>query len=232
MLLPLVAVTMMLGLTRCAPAQNNVAYVVKSSDGKSLTFYYDTFRAWRKGLVFGIDSSKIVNSDTFPAWTGSYYGPDTMIVKVKFDSSFKDFRPKSTSRWFLNMIALRRITGIENLNTYEVTNMSSMFSGCSALANLDLSGFDTRNVTGMGSMFFGCSTLANLDLSGFDTRNVTDMSCMFADCSSLTKLYLTKFNTRNDTDIRNMFDKCNALSDLYCNDERISKLYSTLDIYY
>ena len=206
MLLPLVAVTMMLGLTRCAPAQNNVAYVVKSSDGKSLTFYYDTLRAWRKGLVFGIDSSKIVNSDTFPAWTGSYYGPDTMIVKVKFDSSFKDFRPKSTSRWFLNMIALRRITGIENLNTYEVTNMSSMF--------------------------FGCSTLANLDLSGFDTRNVTDMSCMFADCSSLTKLYLTKFKTSNDTDIRNMFDKCNALSDLYCNDERISKLYSTLDIYY
>jgi surface protein len=61
--------------------------------------------------------------------------------------------------------------------------MMRMFSGCSSLSSLDLSGFDTYSVTDMGSMFFGCSSLVSLDLSGFDTSSVTDMMRMFDGCS-------------------------------------------------
>jgi surface protein len=61
--------------------------------------------------------------------------------------------------------------------------MMWMFSGCSSLVSLDLSGFDTSSVTDMRSMFYGCSSLSSLDLSCFDTSSVTNMMCMFDGCS-------------------------------------------------
>jgi len=60
-----------------------------------------------------------------------------------------------------------------------------MFSGCSKLASIDLSGLDTSSVTDMDSMFSGCSKLASIDLSGLDTSSVTDMDFMFSGCSKL-----------------------------------------------
>ena len=44
-----------------------------------------------------------------------------------------------------------------------------------------------NNVTDMRSMFHGCSSLNSINLSNFNTNNVTDMSCMFLYCSSLKK---------------------------------------------
>ena len=44
-----------------------------------------------------------------------------------------------------------------------VTNMESMFYGCSSLLSLpDISKWNTSNVTNMGYMFFGCSSLSSL----------------------------------------------------------------------
>ena len=40
----------------------------------------------------------------------------------------------------------------------------------------------------MRDMFSSCSGLTSLDLSGFDTGNVGDMSYMFSKCSSLIEL--------------------------------------------
>ncbi|WP_315404910.1 BspA family leucine-rich repeat surface protein, partial [Hoylesella saccharolytica] len=193
MLLPVMAATMMLTLMQCAPAKSKEAYVVKSTDGKTLTFYYDTLKASRTGTVFGIDSMQIDEIDTVPAWAGNMIIPDTMLAKVNFDTSFKDFRPKTTSCWFANCNALKRISGMENLNTSEVTDMSRMFEGCISLTELDVTKFDTRNVTDMRDMFFECSALTKLDVTNFDTRNVTNMRCMFSGCSALTKLDVTNF---------------------------------------
>ena len=79
----------------------------------------------------------------------------------------------------------------DRFNTSRVTNMSSMFLGCSSLMSLNLSSFNTENVTNMSRMFGtdgwgnGCSSLTSLDLSNFNTENVTDMSGMFSGCGSL-----------------------------------------------
>ena len=43
-----------------------------------------------------------------------------------------------------------------------VTNMRSMFYGCSSLISLpDISKWDTKNVTDMSDMFYGCHNLLN-----------------------------------------------------------------------
>ena len=45
---------------------------------------------------------------------------------------------------------------------------------------------DTRNITDMFSLFSGCSSLTSLpDISKWDTKNVNDMSYLFSKCISL-----------------------------------------------
>ena len=99
-------------------------------------------------------------------------------------------------------------------NTSKVTDMSSMFNGCSGLTSLDVSNFDTSNVTSMSSMFSSCSGLASLDLSNFNTSNVTNMHHMFSSCPGLTSLDLSKFDTSKVTYMHNMFYGCSRLTSL------------------
>ena len=70
-----------------------------------------------------------------------------------------------------------------------------MFSGCSKLTSLDLSGWDTSKVTNMVDwrygMFYGCNALTSLNLSGWNTSSVTNMSWMFSGCQKLTNLNMT-----------------------------------------
>ena len=99
-------------------------------------------------------------------------------------------------------------------DTLNVTDMKSMFAGCSSLQSIDLSKFDTSNVTDMRSMFSGCSSLTSLDLSTFDTSKVTNMGSMFYGCSSLTSIDLSSFDTSNVTNMNGMFTYCNSLMSL------------------
>ncbi len=98
---------------------------------------------------------------------------------------------------------------LSNFNTSNVTNMGSMFSGCSSLTSLDLSSFDTSNVTIMWGMFSSCSSLTSLDLSSFDTSNVTNMDYMFQNCSNLQTIRVgSLWTTANAYTTAYMFDGC------------------------
>ena len=204
-LLAIVAI-ILFALPQYAQAKEKEAYVVES--GKTLTFYYDTQKATRPGTKWGIEEN------TIPAWAGTGATPNRTITKAVIASSFKDFRPKTTACWFNRLQALTQITGIENLNTSEVTDMSYMFYCCEALTRLDVSKFDTKNVTKMVWMFGKCAVLTRLDINKFDTKNVTDMSCMFSGCKALTQLDVTKFDTKNVTNMSWMFGGCEALTQL------------------
>jgi len=101
---------------------------------------------------------------------------------------------------------------VSGFDTSNVTDMRWMFYGCSGLTSLDVSGFDTSNVAYMWQMFEGCSGLTSLDVSGFDTSNVTYMGWMFYGCSGLTSLDVSGFDTSNVTDMRWMFSGCSSLT--------------------
>ena len=136
------------------------------------------------------------------------------IVHIVFDESFSTYTPTSLYGFFANLKKLETITGLEYLNTAKVTNMNSMFSGCSKLTSLDVTHFNTANVTDMGYMFSSCSALTSLDVTHFNTANVTNMSLMFYTCSSLTSLDVTHFNTANVTNMSRMFEGCSSLTSL------------------
>lgn len=75
----------------------------------------------------------------------------------------------------------------------ETTDLSKLFYE-SKITEIDLRCIDTASVTDMSSMFYGCSSLTSLDVSGFDTANVAFMSEMFSGCSGITRLDLSKFD--------------------------------------
>ena len=138
----------------------------------------------------------------------------TAIKSVVFDKSFKTYAPTSLYGFFRGLTKLETIKDLKYLNTEQVTNMSYMFSDCSALTSLDLSNFNTAKVRDMSYMFYRCSALSSLDLSNFNTAIVTNMGYMFSDCSTLSSLDLSNFNTAIVTNMSYMFNGCSALSSL------------------
>lgn len=205
----------MSALPQQARAQTKEAYVVRSSDSTTLTFYYDAQKSGREGTTYGIDATQTdEKGNVLPAWVGTIKNLDKSTVTAVFDASFADYRPTSTRRWFAYCTTLESVKGMENLNTADVTDMSRMFYGCFALASLDLSHFSTANVTDMGDMFAGCRALPSLDLSNFNTANVTNMYNMFYNCFALPSLDLSNFNTEKVTNMSGMFYGCYVLSSL------------------
>lgn len=187
------------------------AFAVFDPSNGVLTFKYEASKP---------DGAYSLNEDrTIPMWVTKH---DVAIQKVIFDDSFAKARPTTCLCWFFGCTNLKNIEGINNLNTTEVTDMGAMFRNCSALTDLDVSGFDTRKVTTMGTMFSGCSKLSTLDVSGFDTKNVTDMYCMFNKCSSLTTLNVSGFDTKNVTNMREMFSGCSKLATIYVSDKFVT----------
>ena len=136
------------------------------------------------------------------------------IVHIVFDKSFRTYTPTSLCRFFYNLTKLKTITGLEYLNTWNVTDMGYMFYGCSALTSLDVTHFNTANVTNMSYMFSSCVALTSLDVTKFNTANVTNMSGMFYSCKTLTSLDVSKFNTVNVTNMLQMFSGCSKLTSL------------------
>lgn len=186
-------------------AQNREAYVVQSADETTLTFFYDSLRSSKTGTIWTFERERYLTAP----WK---YG--STIKKMVFDPSFKDFLPIKID-WFKSQQKLSSIEGLENLNTSAVTDMSSMFYGCSGLKALNLSSFNTSAVTDMKYMFHRCSGLTELNLSSLNTSAVMDMSFMFNTCSSLTELNLSSFNTSEVTKMGSMFAWCSNLTTIY-----------------
>lgn len=136
------------------------------------------------------------------------------IKNIVFEESFKTYAPTSLKEFFYNCTSLETISGLEYLNTANITDMSSMFWNCSNLKSLDFTNFDTKNVSSMYFMFYGCSNLTSLNLTNFNTKNVKDMNGMFGDCTHLTSLDITNFNTAKVTNMGNMFLGCSNLTSL------------------
>ena len=159
-------------MTACIAAWAAEGYAVYTQSNHTLTFYYGTKPSGAFGLNSGIN---------YPEWYN--YGTYAAVERVVFDPSFAQARPTTTAYWFYEMENLTTITGLNCLNTSEVTNMLGMFWGCKYLTSLDLSSFNTANVTNMKNMFENCDELKTITVgSTWSTEAVTSSTDMFTNC--------------------------------------------------
>ncbi|MCI5984719.1 MAG: BspA family leucine-rich repeat surface protein [Firmicutes bacterium] len=227
------------------------AYMKNENSDRS-EFWSDTYRPYIRTINFGNDLSNLPSNCTLENLcfdvTGD--GSKKKVYGYLVDSGLKDssdltkplynlyivsetpiFAPSGCNGMFMGFKNLLQINFDDNFNTSNVTDMSSMFSDCSSLTSLDLSGFNTSNVTNMSWMFYNSSSLTNLNLSSFNTSNVTDMSSMFYWCSSLTSLGINSFNTSNVTNMNSMFHFCSSLTSLNVSSFNTSKVNNIIHMF-
>ena len=154
------------------------------------------------------------------------------LEKVVFEESFKKFEPTTLSSFFEELRSLTSISGLENINTTHVTDMSKMFYNCYKLNSLDLTQFNTGNVENMNEMFYDCQNLKSLDLSAFNTAKVNNMYRMFYYCFAKT-IDLSSFNTANVENMNEMFAGASLVVNIYTSDSfKTDKLKSSEKMFY
>ena len=214
------------------------AWAEYDSNKQTLTFKCGIKKPSSSGTVtvYGLNEgyeSPEWNSDTYTYTTedGEESFSNTFTTVV-FEPSFSNARPTTCYGWFDERKTLTSITGLEYLNTEEVTNMSCMFYNCTSLTDLDVSNFNTGKVTDMSQMFDGCEALKKLDVSNFNTANVTDMHRMFFGCITLDCLDLSNFNTANVTEMYSMFEGCAALTGIELSSFNTKKVTDMIYMFY
>ena len=203
------------------------AFIYDLNTATNISDYVAEFNATNQTLTFkkissdnleNLDFKNIVIANNEPTVKDvcTRLGIDKRTIKsVIFDKSFNEYALTSLKGFFQECGNLETISGLDYLNTENVTDMSNMFNNCIILPSLDLSNFNTAKVTNMSCMFKNCKELSSLNLSeSFNTVNVTNMSSMFYGCSQLSSLSLSNFNTEKVKFMPSMFYGCNKLSSL------------------
>ena len=200
--------------------------------------YIATYESSTQTLTFKeyagetLPSNSVVVKDMMTVATINNKLGNGTIVHIVFDKSFSTYTPTTLYRFFQNLKKLETITGLEYLNTANVTDMSKMFYYCSSLTSLDVTHFNTAKVKDMYCMFYNCSSLTSLDVTKFNTEKVTNMSNMFYNCLKLTSLDVTKFNTEKVTDMSNMFYNCSKLTSLNVTNFNTAKVTDMCYMFY
>lgn len=97
---------------------------------------------------------------------------------------------------------LREIIGIEDLDTSNVTDMTTMFYGAGQMTHYDIANWDVSKVESLNHMFCDNFKLESLDLSKWDVSSVKTMYDMFDDDNSLTTIGdVSHWNTASLIDI-------------------------------
>ncbi len=166
--------------------------------------------------------------------------------------------PADSSDLFSGFINLIEYSGFSNVDTSNVTNMSSMFSGNILISNLDLSSFNTSKVTSVENLFSGATNLAEINLSNWNLSSLSNQSGprIFNDARNILSINMTNFvfpqnssfffsngltklnniildnvDTSNTTNMNSMFSGCSSITTLDLSDFDTENLESISNIF-
>lgn len=169
----------------------NTKLAIAIQDNDVLTFYYKTaaeLDVITGSKIYPVECSVRIKHGlaivSWP-WNGSEESDVYSISHIVIDPSFKDFELPTAASFFENMVSCKTITGLENFNLSQVTDMTEMFYYCISLIELDLSSFDTRNIEEMNDMFLYCSSLTTIYASDQFVVDPEYYFVMFEGCESL-----------------------------------------------
>jgi len=145
------------------------------------------------GVKIGVDASGNLTGDVM-----SYYNSYTETLTIAGNGADRIMANEDSSNLFSGdwgsypLKSVKAISGLDILDTSNVTNMEQMFYYLVDLTSIDVSGFNTKNVTNMNKMFQMCISLSSVDVSGWDTRKVSSYNiiAIFSNCNSLTTIRL------------------------------------------
>ncbi|MBR6035264.1 MAG: BspA family leucine-rich repeat surface protein [Paludibacteraceae bacterium] len=187
---------------------------INTSNAKSMLGMFTGCMSLTKLDVSGLDTKQVTDMSNMFAMCN--------VIESLDLSSFNTENVTDMAFMFQSCEKLKTITFGPDFKTDKVTDMNYMFAG-TAVASLDLSGFNTGNVEEMTNMFCECASLESLDLSSFNTSKVKKMGSMFYECSSLKSITFGK-NFSAGEECYTMFNKCTSLTELVLNNFDVSRV--------
>ena len=157
---------------------------------------------------------------------------------VEKNKKIKIFNPSkislSTSDYYIkleNQTKLRLLTNIDSKEGYivssiegiidliigikkEIDILNGLFTGCSNLKKIDLSGLNACKVTNYDFIFQGCSSLEKITFPNNISENVNSMNNMFDGCQKIKEVNLSSFKISEKTSMSNVFSGCNNLQNI------------------
>lgn len=116
---------------------------------------------------------------------------------------------------FFGCECIETIIGLDTWDVSNVKDFAGLFSKCSNLKNVNVSGWKPKNASTMLAMFYNCKNLTRID--GLDTWDFVnnrsiDMSNMFYDCHNLNDIGDIEYWENATGNIDGMFYNCNSLT--------------------
>ena len=146
----------------------------------------------------------------------------------------------SISGMFSGANHLATISGLSDLETGNVRDMSCLFASTNRLRSMDLSDWDVSNVRNMSGMFNSSYISDFSSIEQWDTSAVEDMSDMFSQSKQVTSLDLSNWNVSDVKDMSNMFytsrnlvsidlsswdtSKCRNMSGMFEGSQKLSNI--------
>ena len=199
-------------------AADTGAYAVYNNTGETTTLIF------LRGEMLEDGVKRTEDGVTYPGTVYSSFETRTFLneIRVPWNSvgstvntvTFLDtITPKCTAYWFSSFSNVQNFVGIDKLDTTNVTSMTNMFYGCSALESLDIDcwGEKVANVTNMSYMFYNCSKLGEMSFSTWDPQKLETTEYMFYNCSQLHSVDFGGFSSNVIRRMTNMLYGCTAL---------------------
>ena len=166
-----------------------------------------------KVVVYGKELNK-EDSFTIPSDTG---------FEIHFDG------PVASLESFFDSITDENAVYISSIDfslfdSSRLSNMNSIFSGCSDLVTVDFTNFNWSNVKDIGYMFYACDSLKSIDLSNFDISKITNMERMFQSCDSLESVIFPESSPQNIENMDYIFYYCQSLKSVDLSKFNLSKI--------
>ncbi len=183
------------------------------------------------GLIASRKGTDVVIYAPDTSFTGKIKIPDdsTLLFSAReWDATVSDYMPDFDHAFK----KCESITGLNLLDTSEVTIMNMMFWGMGNAnvwdrtdpynpvlqpeasrkpITIDVSTFDTSNVTDMRNMF-DSSAISTMDITTFDMSSVTTIWGMFGECGLLQSVNMSGIDTTNIERASAIFTACESLT--------------------
>lgn len=184
------------------------AFAIYSADDNALVFYKrydiprhgDTFDGRSVTNVY--ENVERTTNSTIP-----WISVKNNIRSVRFAD---EVQPTDTANWFKDFTNCTSFD-LNNLNTSQVSNMSSMFNNCRAMTTLDLSMLSLGSVTNMGHMLYQCASLETIHFGSVDTSHVVYADNFLKDAVKLKTVDMSRLDFGSVQNMSGMLAGCNAL---------------------
>lgn len=181
----------------------------KPTEGKD-TLSKDTGLSWKSEYGKKIKSIGFASKVYLPQYSSGLFansytsnGYELPLLEHIETEKIDTSNTKDISSLFLNTNI--KTLKLNNWNTSNITNMSTVFAKMKKLTNVEVSDWDLSNVKDISGMFDSAESLKEIDVSKWNTSNIIDMSRAFWGTLSLENLDVSKWNTSKTTNMSRVF---------------------------